>query len=196
MSDFNMANRIMNILKQKEALGMGCDDDSCDGGASKRRSSGSKSKGRSSGSKGPSKWIRHVKKYAKDHDIPYGIALKRAAPSYCAENGLRPSKTRKCKRTSLSKSQSKTYRVVRSGSKSGLVRRKKVVKRAVSKSRSGSKKVVKRAVSKSKKVVKRSVSKSGSKRKCPASKKTKRTKKYTRANGTEVKSFIRCLKKK
>lgn len=29
-----------------------------------------------------SSWIKHVKKYAKDHKIEFGEALKKARPSY------------------------------------------------------------------------------------------------------------------
>jgi len=29
-----------------------------------------------------SSWIKHVKKYAKDHKIEFGDALKKARPSY------------------------------------------------------------------------------------------------------------------
>jgi hypothetical protein len=31
-----------------------------------------------------SSWIKHVKKYAKDHKIEFGEALKKARPSYKA----------------------------------------------------------------------------------------------------------------
>jgi len=49
--------------------------------AGKGKKGGKKRAKRKAGAK-PSAWIQHVQKYAKDHNIKYGQALKEASKSY------------------------------------------------------------------------------------------------------------------
>lgn len=78
---------------------------------SKSRTCGSKSR---KGVKRSSPWIAHVKKYAKEHGITYGEALKKARASY--KGGVYAGK----RKSSRSKSRSK----------SRIVRRRRTVRKA------------------------------------------------------------------
>ena len=44
-----------------------------------------------------SAWIKHVKKYAKDHNVEFGDALKLAAPSYKSQGST--GSTKKLRKT-------------------------------------------------------------------------------------------------
>jgi len=83
---------------------------------SKSRTCGSKSR---KGVKRTSPWIAHVKKYAKEHGITYGEALKKARASY--KGGVYAGKRKS--------SGSKTSRP-KSRSKSRIVRRRRTVRKA------------------------------------------------------------------
>jgi hypothetical protein len=54
-----------------------------------------------------SSWIKHVKKYAKDHKIEFGEALKKARPSY---KSISSTKKMKGGNKKTAKNRTKSYR--------------------------------------------------------------------------------------
>jgi hypothetical protein len=57
-----------------------------------------------------SAWITHVKKYAKDNNIKFGEALKKAAPSFKSISSSEPTRKMKKSRGKRSKKGGKSLR--------------------------------------------------------------------------------------